>query len=86
MRISSPECVFVSPQKSELEKKLVSGKVRSGKGKKKVEKARRRAQRETVAAGTADTSMGNAPKATKGLGGAGQAQTQRAASAMETGA
>ena len=68
-------------QKFDLEKKLVSGKVRSGKGKKKVEKARRRAQREATAASTADTSMTDAPKATKGLG---RTQTQREAKAMET--
>jgi hypothetical protein len=79
-----PDCGVASPQKFELEKKLVSGKVRSGKGKKKVEKARRRAQREAAAAATADTTMCDAPKAIKGLGGAGRAQTQRAASAMET--
>jgi len=70
-------------QKFELEKKLVSGKVRSGKGKKKAEKASRRAQREASAAATADASMADAPKATKGLGSS-RTQTKRAATAMDT--
>ena len=71
-------------QKFELEKKLVSGKVRSGKGKKKAEKAHRRAEREASAAATADTGMADAPKATKGLGSSRAQATQRAATAMDT--
>ena len=75
----SPICL----QKFEVEKKLVSGKVRSGKGKKKAEKARRRADREAAAIATADADMADAPKATKGLGGS-RTQTQRTAGAIET--
>ena len=77
------ELTICCPQKFELEKKLVSGKVRSGKGRKKAEKARRRAEREASVTATADTSMSDAPKATKGLNSS-RAQPPRAVSSMNT--
>ena len=46
--------------------KLVSGPVRSGKGKKKAEKAARLVAREALRAIATDDAMVDAPKATKG--------------------
>lgn len=58
--------VLTLPQKHELACKLVSGPVRSGKGKKKAEKAARLVAREALRAAGADDTMLDAPKATKG--------------------
>lgn len=54
-------------QKHDLAVKLVSGPVRSGKGKKKAEKVARLVAREMARAVAADDTMVDAPKATKGL-------------------
>ena len=54
-------------QKHDLAVKLVSGPIRSGKGKKKAEKAARLFAREAARASFADDTMTDAPKATKGL-------------------
>ena len=69
-------------QKHELGMKLVSGPVRSGKGKKKAEKAARLVAREAARAAVADDAMVDAPKATKGR----KAAAKVAAPAAKTGA